>query len=175
MVRKLVGLVLISKHKVEPVSSTSGPGGSMCSWIEVQYLLMRTAYVVLDAKTCVSYAFFFSKVLLDALTYVCVFYWCCYKCKIVVIYFLFDVWPKHQFLILGECHLAPSQLLGRRHYREHHGVEALLHKQAREKRLGTTSRHQNLPHLKCTYSTAGVRCTEKILPMTKFCQKRILF
>ena len=102
------------------------------------------------------------------------------ECIIIINGFCYELYlwiSRWRSLFLsGESHshVLPSQLLRRQHYREHHGVEALLHKQAKEKRLGTTSRHQNLPHLRCTYSVMGNRCTDKILPMTKYCLKRIL-
>ncbi|KAK3713868.1 hypothetical protein QZH41_010917 [Actinostola sp. cb2023] len=52
-----------------------------------------------------------------------------------------------------------------------HGVEAILHKQAKDKRHGV-SRHQNLSHQRCTHVCDGLRCPNKILPLTKFCIHR---
>ena len=73
----------------------------------------------------------------------------------------------------GECTVPVSQLLGRR-TRKLHGAEALLHKQAKEKRANFGARHQNMSHLRCTYSLNGNRCTDRILPLTKYCLRRIL-
>ena len=77
--------------------------------------------------------------------------------------------------LLGECQLTPSQLLGRKRRHERPGSEALLHKQAKEKKQGTPTRQQTVSTLRCTYSPGGNRCTEKVMPLTKHCMKRILF
>lgn len=73
----------------------------------------------------------------------------------------------------GECQLTPSQLIGRKHRHERPGSEALLHKQAKEKKHGTSTRHQNVSTLRCTYSPGGNRCPERVLPLTKHCMKHI--
>ncbi|KAL9967884.1 hypothetical protein ACROYT_G026188 [Oculina patagonica] len=73
----------------------------------------------------------------------------------------------------GECHLTPSQLLGRKPQHGCPGIEALLHRQAKEKKQGTNSRQQGVSNLRCTYSPGGNRCTEKVLPLTKHCIKHI--
>ncbi|KAJ7375337.1 KAT8 regulatory NSL complex subunit 2 [Desmophyllum pertusum] len=74
----------------------------------------------------------------------------------------------------GECHLTPTQLLGRKPQHECPGTEALLHRQAKEKKQGGIStRQQGASTLRCTYSPGGNRCTEKVLPLTKHCVKHI--
>ena len=78
-------------------------------------------------------------------------------------------------VLLGECHLTPTQLLGHKRRHERPGIEALLHKQAKEKKQGTTTRPLGVSTLRCTYSPGGNRCTEKVLPLTKHCMKRILY
>ena len=76
---------------------------------------------------------------------------------------------------VGECHLTPTQLLGRKSQNERPCTETLLRKQSKEKKQGITSRQQNVSTLRCTYSPGGNRCTEKVLPLTKHCIKRILY
>ena len=49
----------------------------------------------------------------------------------------------------------------------------MLQKQSKEKRLGATTRNQTLPQHRCTHYTDGNRCTSKIVPLAKFCLKRI--
>jgi len=73
----------------------------------------------------------------------------------------------------GECHLTPTQLLGRKSQNERPCTETLLRKQSKEKKQGITSRQQNVSTLRCTYSPGGNRCTEKVLPLTKHCIKHI--
>ena len=70
--------------------------------------------------------------------------------------------------------MTPTQLLGRKSQHECPGTEALLHKQAKEKKQGTSTRQQGMSTLRCTYSPGGNRCTEKVVPLTKHCMKRIL-
>lgn len=76
---------------------------------------------------------------------------------------------------IGECNLTPTQLLGHKPLHERPGTETLLRKQAKEKKQGTNTRQQAVSTLRCTYSPGGNRCTEKVLPLTKHCIKRILF
>ena len=76
---------------------------------------------------------------------------------------------------IGECNLTPTQLLGHKPLHERPGTETLLRKQAKEKKQGTNTRQQAVSTLRCTYSPEGNRCTEKVLPLTKHCIKRILF
>lgn len=73
----------------------------------------------------------------------------------------------------GECHLTPTQLLGRKCRHDCPGTEALLHRQAKEKKQGASTRPQGVSNLRCTYSPGGNRCTEKVLPLTKHCMKHI--
>lgn len=70
--------------------------------------------------------------------------------------------------------MTPTQLLGRKRQHERPGTEALLHKQAKEKKQGLATRQQGVSTLRCTYSPGGNRCTEKVVPLTKHCMKRIL-
>ncbi|XP_032241197.1 KAT8 regulatory NSL complex subunit 2 [Nematostella vectensis] len=74
----------------------------------------------------------------------------------------------------GECLLSPTEILGPLRTRRKHGTEALLHKQAKEKRQGFSVRHHNPTANQCTHSVVGIRCCEKVLPMTKFCMKHII-
>ena len=76
---------------------------------------------------------------------------------------------------IGECNLTPTQLLGHKPLHERPGTETLLRKQAKEKKQGTNTRQQAVSTFRCTYSPGGNRCTEKVLPLTKHCIKRILF
>ena len=76
---------------------------------------------------------------------------------------------------IGECNLTPTQLLGHKPVHERPGTETLLRKQAKEKKQGANTRQQAVSTLRCTYSPGGNRCTEKVLPLTKHCIKRILF
>jgi len=75
----------------------------------------------------------------------------------------------------GECNLTPTQLLGCKPQHGCPGIEALLHRQAKEKKQGANTRQQGVSNLRCTYSPGGNRCTEKVLPLTKHCMKRILY
>lgn len=59
-------------------------------------------------------------------------------------------------------------------YNKRYRNDALLQKQSKEKRLGTTLRNQILPHQRCGHYTDGNRCTSKIVPLAKYCLKRIL-
>lgn len=77
-------------------------------------------------------------------------------------------------MAIGECNLTPTQLLGRKPQHGCPGIEALLHRQAKEKKQGANARQQGVSNLRCTYSPGGNRCTEKVLPLTKHCMKRIL-
>lgn len=77
-------------------------------------------------------------------------------------------------VMLGECNLTRTQLLGRKSRHDCPGTEALLHRQAKEKKQGANTRQQGMSNLRCTYSPGGNRCTEKVLPLTKHCMKRIL-
>ena len=81
----------------------------------------------------------------------------------------------YYFVSIGECNLTPTQLLGHKPLHERPGTETLLRKQAKEKKQGTNTRQQAVSTLRCTYSPGGNRCTEKVLPLTKHCIKRILF
>ncbi|XP_028396593.1 KAT8 regulatory NSL complex subunit 2-like isoform X2 [Dendronephthya gigantea] len=58
-------------------------------------------------------------------------------------------------------------------YNKRYRNDALLQKQSKEKRLGTTSRNQILPHQRCGHYTDGNRCTSKIVPFAKYCLKHI--
>lgn len=77
-------------------------------------------------------------------------------------------------MAIGECSLTPTQLLGHKPQHGCPGIEALLHRQAKEKKQGANARQQGVSNLRCTYSPGGNRCTEKVLPLTKHCMKRIL-
>ncbi|XP_071446177.1 KAT8 regulatory NSL complex subunit 2 isoform X2 [Hetaerina americana] len=63
-----------------------------------------------------------------------------------------------------------------RYHRRNCGVEALLHKKARDRRAqltdGTTLRLP--PTARCVFTEGGVRCPERSLPLAKHCSKHIL-
>ncbi|KAG8228845.1 hypothetical protein J437_LFUL008341 [Ladona fulva] len=63
-----------------------------------------------------------------------------------------------------------------RYHRRNCGVEALLHKKARDRRAqltdGTAVRLP--PTARCIFTEGGVRCAERSLPLAKHCMKHIL-
>lgn len=61
-------------------------------------------------------------------------------------------------------------------YHRRYGVEALLHRQSKERRIAASEGANYKPpaHPKCTYSHTGEKCPNRSLPLSKFCLQHIL-
>ncbi|XP_067383421.1 KAT8 regulatory NSL complex subunit 2 isoform X3 [Channa argus] len=70
-----------------------------------------------------------------------------------------------------------KKLKALRRYRRRYGVEALLHRQLRERRQamteGALQPHSRTVYEKCIYFVEGTRCTNPCLPMTRHCVSHI--
>lgn len=75
-----------------------------------------------------------------------------------------------------------NNLKAMNHYHKRHGVEALLHRQFREKRqkqneptvmaAPAVPQQKNFP--KCIFSEGGVKCNERSIPCCRYCRKHIM-
>lgn len=75
-----------------------------------------------------------------------------------------------------------SNLKAMNHYHRRHGVEALLHRQYREKRqkqleptvmaAPAIPQQKNVP--KCIFSEGGVKCNDRSIPCCRYCRKHIM-
>lgn len=74
-----------------------------------------------------------------------------------------------------------SNLKAMNHYHRRHGVEALLHRQYREKRqkqleptvmAAPFPQQKNFP--KCIFSEGGVKCNDRSIPCCRYCKKHIM-
>uniref|UniRef100_A0A2C9JTQ5 KAT8 regulatory NSL complex subunit 2 n=1 Tax=Biomphalaria glabrata TaxID=6526 RepID=A0A2C9JTQ5_BIOGL len=70
-----------------------------------------------------------------------------------------------------------DKLCAMKRYRKKFGKEALLQKQATERRMQMTegATTQSTAHYhKCVFVDEGLRCNSRVVPLSKFCQKHIL-
>ena len=60
-------------------------------------------------------------------------------------------------------------------YQHFNGTELLLEKQAKEKRSRGSTTPKLIPQNRCNFIDNMDRCQNRLLPLSKFCLKRILF
>ncbi|CAH1773528.1 unnamed protein product [Owenia fusiformis] len=67
-----------------------------------------------------------------------------------------------------------NKLMAMKKYHKRHGREALLHRQSKQRRMAEGANYKHPSYSKCIHMTDGIKCLQRVVPLSKFCQQHIL-